>query len=60
MNNYFDFEKPIEEIDNKIKSLKQNETEEIETIKKYQDKKKKLFSAYTSFLKKLHRSLKIM
>ena len=43
MNSYLEFEKPIEEIDNKIKFLEQNETKEIETIKKYQDKKKKLF-----------------
>ena len=33
MSNYLEFEKPIEEIDNKIKSLQQNESGEIETIK---------------------------
>ena len=43
MSNYLEFEKPIEEIDNKIKSLQQNETGEIETINNYQDKKKILF-----------------
>ena len=37
MNNYLEFEKPIEEIDNKIKSLQQSETGEIETIKNYQE-----------------------
>ena len=46
MNNYFDFEKPIEEIDNKIKSLQQNETGEIEAINNYQDKKKILLKKY--------------
>jgi acetyl-CoA carboxylase carboxyl transferase subunit alpha len=43
MNNYLEFEKPIEEIDNKIKSLQQSETGEFKTIKNYQDKKKILF-----------------
>ena len=32
MNNYLDFEKSIEEIDKKIRSLKQNETKDIENI----------------------------
>ena len=43
MNNYFDFEKPIEEIDNKIKFLEQNEIKEIGVIEGYQKKKIKLF-----------------
>ena len=43
MNNYFDFEKPIEEIDNKIKFLEQNEIKEIGVIEGYQKKKTKLF-----------------
>ena len=43
MNNYFDFEKPIEEIDSKIKSLEENETKEIGIIEEYQKKKIKLF-----------------
>ena len=41
MNNYFDFEKPIEEIDNKIKFLEQNEIKEIGVIEGYQKKKTK-------------------
>jgi len=43
MNNYFDFEKPIEEIDNKIRSLQQNETTDIGKIEDYEKKKEKLF-----------------
>ena len=43
MNNYFDFEKPIEEIDNKIGSLQQNETTDIGKIEDYEKKKEKLF-----------------
>ena len=32
MNNYFDFEKPIEEIDDKIRFLERTDTNEIEKI----------------------------
>ena len=42
MNNYFDFEKPIEEIDEKIKNIKED-TNSIHSIKKHEDKKNILF-----------------
>ena len=50
MSNYFDFEKPIEEIENKIKSLEQNETIETGLIEEFQDKKKELFKTIYSKL----------
>ena len=43
MNNYFDFEKPIEEIDDKIRFLERTDTNEIEKIEEFQKKKTKLF-----------------
>ena len=43
MSYYFDFEKPIEEVDDKIKLLEQNESKEIDTIAKYKKDKIKLF-----------------
>lgn len=43
MNIYFDFEKPIEEIDNKINFLENNEKKEIGKIEEYEKKKKKSF-----------------
>ena len=42
INSYFDFEKPIQEIDDKIKLLEQKEAGE-ETIAKYQKRKTELF-----------------
>ena len=36
MNNYFDFEKPIEEIESKIELLEQSESNEIGKIQEYQ------------------------
>ena len=42
INSYFDFEKPIQEIDDKIKSLEQMEAGE-EAIAKYQKRKTELF-----------------
>ena len=35
MDNYFDFEKPIEKIDHKLKLLEQNETNDAEEIKEF-------------------------
>ena len=43
MSYYFDFEKPIEEVDDKIKLLEQNESEEIDTIAEYKKDKIELF-----------------
>ena len=43
MINYFDFEKPIEEIDNKINSLKENDTIDQNSIDRYERQKKILF-----------------
>ena len=43
MNKYFDFEKPIEVIDDKIKVLEtNNEDNNLDLIKKYNLEKKKL------------------
>ncbi|MDP7196736.1 MAG: acetyl-CoA carboxylase carboxyltransferase subunit alpha [SAR202 cluster bacterium] len=50
MNHYLDFEKPIEEIDNKIESLQKNETIEITEIENCEKKKKKLFEKIYSQL----------
>ena len=43
MSYYFDFEKPIEEVDDKIKLLEQNESKEIDIIAKYKKDKIELF-----------------
>ena len=43
MNNYLDFEKSIEEIEDKIKLLEQNESQNTESIEIYHNKKLKLF-----------------
>jgi acetyl-CoA carboxylase carboxyl transferase subunit alpha len=56
MNKYFDFEKPIEVIDNKIKILKSNnEDNNLDLIKKYNLEKKnlinKIYNSLTSWQK---------
>jgi len=56
MNKYFDFEKPIEVIDNKIKVLENNkEDNNLDLIKKYNLEKKnllkKIYSSLTSWQK---------
>ena len=55
MVKYFDFEKPIEDIDNKIEYLLKNEEKNIEEIKKLNKEKndlyKKIYSALTSWQK---------
>ena len=56
MNKYFDFEKPIEVIDNKIKILKSNnEDNNFDLIKKYNLEKKnlinKIYNSLTSWQK---------
>ena len=43
MNNYFDFELPIKEIDSKIKLLENNEKDNFEKIEEYQKRKIELF-----------------
>ena len=43
MENYFDFEKSIEKLDDKLKSLEENETNNEEIITEYKKKKIKLF-----------------
>ena len=55
MVKYFDFEKPIEDIDNKIQYLLKNEEKNIEEIKKLNKEKKdlykKIYSTLTSWQK---------
>ena len=44
MNKYFDFEKPIEIIDDKIKALESNnEDNNLDLIQKYNLEKKKIY-----------------
>ena len=42
MNNYFDFEKSIEEIDERIKLLENNDSSNLKTIEDYKNKRTKL------------------
>ena len=55
MVKYFDFEKPIEDIDNKIEHLLKNDEKNIEAIKKLNKEKndlyKKIYSVLTSWQK---------
>ena len=50
MINYLDFEKPIEEIENKIDSIKRKDSNEINLIEKYQKQKIKLYEKIYSNL----------